>query len=407
MTGRILNKTEPASKVAKPPKPHKDFPLTPHNRGQWCKKVRGKLYYFGPWDDPDAALNKWLEIKDHLIAGHDPREREGAWDIEALVDSFMDSKNEQLSQGELSQRTLDDYHEACKRFADFFGHQRLIESLDAPDFTRYRSGFPDTWGPVRINNEITNLSVMLNFAYQVGAIDRPFRLGLNFKRVSNRKLRLHRATKAKKEFTAHEIHQLLGEADVQLRAMIFLGINCGFGNADCGRLTESSIDLKGQWYEQLRHKTAIPRAAWLWPETVAAIRAAIDARYPNLPAELSDHVFVTKYRQAWYRETAGTDAIAAAFTKLAKKAGCHRHGVGFYALRHVFETVSGNAKDQIATNYVMGHSDASMAAVYREGIDPERIKAVCKHVRVWWLKGKVKPKKKTPAAPAQSKGGAK
>ena len=37
-------------------KPHKDFPLTRHPRGYWCKKVRGKLVYFGRIDaDPDGA----------------------------------------------------------------------------------------------------------------------------------------------------------------------------------------------------------------------------------------------------------------------------------------------------------------------------------------------------------------
>jgi hypothetical protein len=33
----------------------------------------------------------------------------------------------------------------------------------------------------------------------------------------------------------------------------------------------------------------------------------------------------------------------------------------------------------------MGHADASMAGVYREGINPARVKAVCEYVRNQYL----------------------
>jgi hypothetical protein len=57
-------------------KPRDDSPLFPHDTGRWAKKVRGKLHYSGKVEgDPkgEAALQKWLERRDDLLAGRTPR----------------------------------------------------------------------------------------------------------------------------------------------------------------------------------------------------------------------------------------------------------------------------------------------------------------------------------------------
>jgi integrase len=78
------------------------------------------------------------------------------------------------------------------------------------------------------------------------------------------------------------------------------------------------------------------------------------------------------------------DALSQRFSKLLKRLGINgRRGLGFYTLRHVFETQAGESKDQVAVNAVMGHVDTSMAATYRERISDERLRAVVETVREW------------------------
>ena len=43
------------------------FPLTLHKTGQFCKKIKGKLYYFGT--NKKAALERYLEQAVYLHTG--------------------------------------------------------------------------------------------------------------------------------------------------------------------------------------------------------------------------------------------------------------------------------------------------------------------------------------------------
>jgi integrase len=164
--------------------------------------------------------------------------------------------------------------------------------------------------------------------------------------------------------------------------MILLGVNCGFGNADCGTLPQSALDLERGWVNYPRPKTGIERRAPLWPETVQAIREALAWRpEPKDPAD-AGLVFVTKYGLRWFKGTT-TNPLSAEMRKLLAAVGIRRPGVNFYALRHVFETVGGEARDQVAVDCMMGHARDDMASVYREKVGDDRLKAVADHVRGW------------------------
>jgi hypothetical protein len=91
--------------VVKPAKPYAEYPLYAHASRQWAKKIRGRFYYFGPWDDPDGALKKYLEQKDDLHAGRTPRPDPDGVTIKDACNAFLNHKQALVDSGELSPRT--------------------------------------------------------------------------------------------------------------------------------------------------------------------------------------------------------------------------------------------------------------------------------------------------------------
>ncbi len=78
------------------------------------------------------------------------------------------------------------------------------------------------------------------------------------------------------------------------------------------------------------------------------------------------------------------DTVSDRFRKLLRKLNINgRPGLVFYTLRHVFQTIGGEAKDPEAVAAIMGHVDSSMGAVYRERISDERLRDVVETVRRW------------------------
>jgi integrase len=159
-------------------------------------------------------------------------------------------------------------------------------------------------------------------------------------------------------------------------------VNAAFGNADVGTLPLSALDLKNGWVDYPRPKTGVPRRVPLWPETVAAIREALKRRpTPKLEAD-AGLVFVTK-KLGRFAKLDNDNPVTKETSKLLKQLKLHRPGLNFYALRHVFETIGGESRDQAAVDAVMGHARDDMASVYRERISDERLKAVTETVRRW------------------------
>jgi integrase len=375
----------PSAKPAKPQKPSPDFPLTAHPAGYWCKKIHGRIHYFGPWSDPEGALKKYLEQKDDLHAGRVPREgrptEEGT--VKAVCNAFLNARKALLDNGELSPRTWTEYRNITDLLVQRFGKHRPVDDLTPADFGDLREYMASRWGPYRLSNAVQFTRTIFRFAYESGLIATPARFGPGFKRPTAKTIRLHKAARGAKLFTADEVRQMIGAAGPQMRAMILLGINCGLGNNDCGRVPQGAIDLDGGWITYPRPKTGINRRCSLWPETVAAIREALAARpAPKEPAD-AGLVFLTSHGLPWARDNTPS-TVSNEFTRLLRALGINgRKGLGFYTLRHTFRTVADEAKDQPAADYIMGHDVPHMSSVYRETISDARLRAVADHVRAW------------------------
>jgi integrase len=375
------------------------LPLTPHPSGAWQKHIRGKIHYFGRWarrvhgklvrvpdDGWREALEEYKKVAADLHAGRTPRVQADGLTMADLCNSFLTAKQRKLEAGEMEARSFGEYHDATDLLVSAFGKSRLVDDLAADDFEALRASMAKRWGPVRLSCVITRVKSVFKYAFNNGLIDRPPRYGDGFNKPGKSVLRRHRAANGQRMLEPADLHRLIEAASVTMRAMILLGLNAGFGNTDLATLPLSALDLDAGWVDFPRPKTGIARRCPLWPETITALRAAIAARpAPRDRGADAGLVFLMRTGRRWVRDTehARKNGVSIAFRALLRRCGLYRAGISFYALRHIFRTVADAARDPVAIDLMMGHTDNSMAAHYRERIEDGRLQAVADHVRTW------------------------
>lgn len=385
----------------KPSKPYPDFPLFAHATGRWAKKVRGQLKYFGPWEDWQRALNKWLEQRDDLMAGRLPQEDTGKVTVRDLVNAFLTSKLAATKTGDISRRTFQDYYQTGARVIAAFGKTRAADNLGPADFQMLANRMQG-WAPVTRANEIQRTRTLFKYGYEATLIDKPIIFGPDFRKPSAKVIRAAKADKPTRLFNRQEIRTLLNRAPLLLRAMILLGINAGLGNTDVSELNREHLDLRRGILEYPRPKTAIERRATLWPETVKALKAVLargqeiitvgasKGRPRHRPKDPKDEaaVFLTHQQRRFVRHNETIrDSVAMAFGKLLRAVGLKREGIGFYSLRHTFESVAGETRDQAAVDRIMGHHDPHVRGHClhwaKNAEEDTRLRRVTNHVHQW------------------------
>jgi integrase len=374
---------KPGGKASETPSKRRPmgFPLYLHRSGQWARKVNGKTVYFGV--DQDAALRRWINEKDTLLAGQVPARGE-ALTVEYLCDAFMAAKRSQVSTGELEERSWQDYFDVCKKMVAHLGASTSVLSIGPVQLAKLREQLAKGQGAVSLTGFIGRCRVVFNFAYKNDLIDRPVKFGDVFKKPSRKVMRKAKADAGPKMFEAKQIRTMLENASPQLQAMILLGVNAGLGNSDCARLTTDMVQNGQLIYP--RPKTGVDRMAPLWPETLEAIQRALEVRPMPRDSEHRKRVFITKYGRTWEGVCLRDNPVAKEFRKLLDDVGFHRKGLGFYTLRRVCQTIGGQIRDTEALRLIMGHvEDANdMGAVYnQQRPSDERLLAVTNHIRKW------------------------
>jgi integrase len=384
-----------------PGKPYKSFPLTPHRNGQFCKKIRGQIFYFGSVSDPEAALRRYHEHSAGLHSGQitEVKRGEDEFTIRDLANRFLEAAEARKEAGELNARTFADYFRDCQRLIKFFGRNRTVESITRDDIKKLRAFLARGVNPQTLNGRVGVTRSIFRFAYDEELIEKPIRFGKDLKRPDKRVMRRSRAEAGRKHFLAAEIRGILDAAPLQLKAMILLGINCGLGNKDVAELPANCIDLEHGWIDYPRPKTGVRRRCPLWPETIKAIKAVTDRAGETQKGrrpEATGLLFVTRKGFPFVRSEPKVsasgqpyvvehDAIATTLKRILERKRIAIPGLGFYGLRRSFETIGGETGNQVAVDHIMGHVPAAndMAAVYRQHVAESALRLVTDHVRHW------------------------
>ncbi len=378
--------------VSCPAKPYADFPLYPHKSRRWAKKIRGKTHFFGPWRDPHQALTRYLAEKDDLEAGRPVRASVTPGDsltVKKMVAAYLAAKKLSVECGDMTRRTLCEYKSYGTRMIKVFGANTSVEQLGPRDFQRLRADLQKTHKSLfTIQGDIPKIKVYFSWAERQGYISRAPRYGDAMARPSRAALERERSQQPSHVFAAGQLQEALASAGPKMKAMILLGINCGFGNTDCATLTEDKLDLKGGWSTLPRRKTGIKRRCPLWPETIDALREAL-----RLRKVASEHVFLTIFNEPYSPRD-----LSRELTKVLEKAEVgHRD---FYDLRRTCVSIGIQVGDDDALRTIMGHRRvaADMLSVYnRLDVSDERLRAVSNYIHDWLFgsrKNSRKPRKK-------------
>lgn len=371
----------------------KDSPLWFHAAsGQWCKKIKQKVVYFGK--DHDAALKQWAEHKDRLLAGL-PIVENRSPSITELANLYIDAIKRRAAVDGLSRTYIKTVEERLGKVISITGRNAKLQGYTIAEWEnlrillgRNRDGSESA--PNTLGNRIEMVRLLCHWSNEQSYTT--IKIPSTFCKPQRKVVRRFRNEKRKSLWISREdIRKLIENADVTTKPVILLGINCGLGASDIARIRHDDIDLdaKEVWLTIARQKTETIRHLYLWPETVQALRE-YDAVRPVLALhpKYNDRLLLTHHRRPWVDNDG--DRVGPMLRRLRERAGIVSD-VSHYALRRSLLTAVINLgfHERIAKQ-IAGHEDGGdiLFQHYVGEQDRAPIKRCLLAVRDWLFEAK-------------------
>jgi hypothetical protein len=393
------------------------YRITKHKKG-WVKKLRsGKTAWIAALSaaptlaDAEKAFEaKVAEGKIRLEAAPAPTSNPDEVLIEDMAESFLQRKRKLAQLGKIQTRTFEENLQAIRAFKNHLGEEIRFCDLTPLHFSAFADTLSERLGVHRLKKFIILVRGMFRWAGpgpgSMNLVSRLPQYGDGFRLPSRADLRRSRKESVEKfgvkMYEPWEIAEQLAGKDLlikrrrnkkteklrikrrasrPLRAMILLGLNCGFGNTDCAELplNIAAKAIDDGWISYARGKTGADRLAYLWPETRTAMREYLGRRPKPRDKKYAGLFFLTQPGQPWIE--AGKDQIGMRHVCLLDALGHRRRG--FRSYRRTFRTLAAQTGQELAIDLIMGHADRAddMAKVYTVEVSREIVRQVCEHVR--------------------------
>ncbi len=292
--------------------------------------------------------------------------------LKEICDMYLKYQHTKLHANNLTARHHNDQIRSLKKLTDFLGENCKIKSISTMSLQNYKRSLQKHYNSVcRLNLHLSIMKATFHWAKKNDILKNiP-----NIDAISRAK-EIHQD---KFTFDSEHINKLLSIANIKMQAMIWLGLNCGFGCTDCAYLKWTDLDIVNARVILPRRKTGIYRDLPLWPETFRSLQ--------NIPRKGCLVFYTSKgkpYIQTNIRISDNgnekytvTNLISTKFRRLIIRTRLNvPKGTGFYTLRRTAATVAARSGDPFAVQRLLGHANLTMATRYVQDVSAQTDKVI-------------------------------